>query len=342
MGNMLQKKIYLRYKQFAFICNKNSFKFVFLIFSLLVFVSISHAENFSYQTEKVPYSRYLDSTTLTVVPSFDGSYSPNRWEDILSFAKLNNVKFTFFISGVYLIPNELKDSYIYPTDTSKTGISDIGFGGTNTEVVKRIGYINRAIKDGFDIESHLNGHFDGSSWNQQAWDTEFGEFNKLTTFLSEKVHHVRFPLLAFNHKAFPAMAKYAIYSITSVIENGNDFENFNKISFSYKNKLFTFLEFPIATNRENNRNTILMDYNFYIYDKDHNINVDKAQKDMVKIYLEEADKCFQQQRPFFISHHFSNWNNAAYWNAMKEVIIEVKKKYNVKFLTISELYNKLK
>ena len=91
--------------------------FVFLVLTL--FVMISYADNFSYQTEKVPYSRYLDTTTLTVVASFDGSYNPDRWEDILAFAKDNNLKFTFFISGVYLIPNDNKDSYIYPPDPLK-------------------------------------------------------------------------------------------------------------------------------------------------------------------------------------------------------------------------------
>ncbi|MFH0887248.1 MAG: hypothetical protein V1843_03680 [bacterium] len=120
------------------------------------------------------------------------------------------------------------------------------------------------------------------------------------------------------------MAKYGIYSITSVVEN--DYDNFNKISLIYHGQPFVFLEFPIAYEHENKAKLILMDYNFFFYDEQHHINMDTAKNDMVKLYLDEAKRCFAQKRPFFTSHHFSNWYHAAYWNAMKTVILEIKKK----------------
>jgi peptidoglycan/xylan/chitin deacetylase (PgdA/CDA1 family) len=311
-------------------------------FNLMLLLSLRGAllaDDVSYRVQKVPYSRYLDTGTLTVVASFDGSKLLDRWEDILDFAKAHGVKFTFFASGVYFIPNSDRDKYIYPLDTSRKGRSDIGFGGASTDVVKRIEYVNRALKEGHDIESHLNGHFDGTHWTEENWRVEFGEFNDLMKFLPEKVHHVRFPLLAMNHRVFPVLAECDIRSITSVVEN--DFENFNRITTEYKGKPFSFLEFPIAYEMDNRAKIILMDYNFYLYDEQHHIDPDKSEEDMVKLYLDEARRCMKDTRPFFISHHFSNWNHTAYWHAMQKVILEIEKKYKLNYMTVAELYIRL-
>jgi hypothetical protein len=298
-----------------------------------------HSDYDPYQVKKVPYSSYLEPGKLTVVASFDGSKALDRWPDILSFAKENKAKFTFFISGVYFIANADKDRYIYPVNPAQTGRSDIGFGGASTDVVKRIDFINEAIKNGHDIETHLNGHFDGTRWTESMWRLEFSQFNEICSFLPKPVHHVRFPLLAMDHKVFPVLAENNIYSITSVVER--DFENFSRITINSNGKPYTFIEFPISFEHENRSPLILMDYNFYLYDQIHHIDMAKAEQDMVILYMEEAEKCFREKRPFFISHHFSNWNHAAYWNAMKKVIEAVNTKYQVKYLTISELYDVL-
>lgn len=294
-------------------------------------------EDFSYTVQKVPYSRYLDSGTLTVIASFDGGKSLERWQNILEFAKDNKVKFTFFVSGVYFIPDNENKKYVDPVNPVKTGISDIGFGGVSTEVAKRREYTLEAIDEEHDVETHLNGHFDGSKWIEDDWQREFKEFNEICRFLPEPVHHVRFPLLAMNHKVFPVMIENDIYSITSVVEN--NYEDFDRITVKHNEKLYTIIQFPISYGHEYNKNIMLMDYNFYIFDEMHNINMMRSEGDMVMLYLEEAEKCFRERRPFFISHHFSNWNHEAYWNAMKLVIKTIKEKYKVKFVTVSELYD---
>jgi peptidoglycan/xylan/chitin deacetylase (PgdA/CDA1 family) len=317
-----------------------SFSGFMLILTALSGVFSGHpvsADDFSYNIQKVPYSRYLDSGTLTVIASFDGSKSLERWKDILEFAKDNKVKFTFFISGVYFIPTDEKNDYTYPVDPSREGVSDIGFGGASTDVVKRKEFVIQALKEGHDIETHLNGHFDGSRWTEDDWRREFNEFNEICSFLPAKVRHVRFPLLAMNHKVFPAMIENNIYSVNSVVES--DYEKFDRITVDYKGKPYTVIQFPIPYGHEYNTSMILMDYNFYLFDEIHHINMMRSEGDMVRLYLEEVEKCLRENRPFFISHHFSNWNNSAYWNAMKLVITTVKEKYPVKFLTISELYD---
>jgi hypothetical protein len=289
-----------------------------------------------YQIDKVPYAPYLAPDKLTVVASFDGGKAIDRWKDILTFAKDSGVKFTFFVSSVYFVPDAQKHRYLYPADPNRSGVSDIDFGGTAEEVDQRIALVQQALADGHDVESHLNGHFNGVRWTEAMWKMEFEEFNTLCPFLIAKPAHVRFPLLAMNSEAFPAMAENGVKSITSFYDK--DFHLFNRVKFADQGATHTVIEFPISFEHENGASILLMDYNFYLYDQKYHINMATAEADMVKLYLDEAAKCFKEKRPFFISHHFSNWNHAAYWNAMKAVIGELKKTYAVDYLTVSQLY----
>jgi hypothetical protein len=293
----------------------------------------------AYTVEKVSYADYLSPGKLTIVASFDGSKALDRWQDILSFARDKGVKFTFFISSVYFVPDAGKQVYIYPVDPSRAGVSDIGFGGSADDVVRRIAFVREAAAEGHDIQSHLNGHFDGSRWTEAMWRQEFREFNDLCPFLPAKAAHVRFPLLAMNGNAFPAMAENGIRSVTSVY--GTDFHLFHRVTLDHGGSPYTLVEFPISFEHENGATVILMDYNFYLYDQKYHIDPLQAEADMVALYLDEARKCFAQKRPLFISHHFSNWNHAAYWTAMKSVIDTLEHEFPVEYLTISDLYEKV-
>jgi len=315
-------------------------KIAFLCFFGGVLALTSFVEaNDEYFVKKKPYAPYLTPDKLTVVASFDGSKSLERWQDILDFADKKQVKFTFFISGVYFVSDDDKKSYLYPPDMSIKGRSDIGFGGTGENIEKRKNFVLKAMAAGHDVQTHLNGHFDGSRWSEDAWRNEFDQFSRICAFMPSSVKHVRFPLLAMNHKVFPVLAAAGVKSVMSDIEN--DYENFNLITLKYGATNYQFAEFPIAYEKENGARILLMDYNFYLYDEKHRIDPDKAEKDMIALYLDEAERCMRDKRPFFISHHFSNWNHAAYWDAMQQVISEVKKKYPTEFLTVSELYDRV-
>jgi peptidoglycan/xylan/chitin deacetylase (PgdA/CDA1 family) len=315
-----------------------------ILLSLLICIStIAAAQNAAkasavqYKTEAIPYAQFLPQNKLTVVASFDGSYSLTRWADILSFARANGIKFTFFVSGVYFLSDSEAQKYVYPVDQEIRGKSDIGFGGTPQQVAGRKKIVLKALSEGHDIESHLNGHFNAIAWTTPEWQKEFDEFDTIMSFLPQRVSHVRFPLLAINENVYPVLAERGIKSVTSLLSK--DYQNFRKVTVSENGKEYTIIEFPISREYDQGTKVILMDYNFYLYDKSHHIDPAKAESDMVALYLEEADSCFKEHRPFFISHHFSNWNHSAYWDAMKSVIETINKKYQVEYMTVSDLYN---
>jgi hypothetical protein len=81
--------------------------------------------------------------------------------------------------------------------------------------------------------------------------------------------------------------------------------------------------------------------NFFIDDERHHLNLKQSEDEMVALYMEEAERCFKEHRPLFISHHFYRWNQGAYRRAGRRAILEMKKKYPTEFLTISELYQRL-
>ncbi len=112
-----------------------------------------------------------------VVLAFDGSKNLDFWNESRDFSKNNNLKFTYFVSGVYWLSNGV--SKIYKNPNTGTARSCIGYGETTADVQKRIEQVNLAFLEKNEIASHANGHCEGAkSWSESQWDSEFSQFNK--------------------------------------------------------------------------------------------------------------------------------------------------------------------
>lgn len=142
------------------------------------------------QVAVTPVQRPLQFVML----AFDGSEIKERWDETRAFAKANDIKFTYFISGVMFVGRNREGSptkddapYGYWGPSHNPGYSDIGFsafqpGNKNDNqpyIVDRIQEMNSAKAEGHELGSHLNGHFDGTNWTEQDWDQEIGDFNRL-------------------------------------------------------------------------------------------------------------------------------------------------------------------
>ena len=176
--------------------------------SVVIDISSSTAlrADFSYRMETFSYNDFFSSGTLFVVVSFDGCRELSRWQDILSFSKANDIKFTFFISANYFVAEKNRSLYYDPVNPVKEGYSRIGFGGTEEDVAKRKKYVLEAAVSGNEIGSHLCGHFDAKNWDEDAWRIEFEEFNEICGFLPDSARDIRFPLLSMNKYAYPVLA----------------------------------------------------------------------------------------------------------------------------------------
>ncbi|MGZ4320274.1 MAG: hypothetical protein ACXVFC_01220 [Gaiellaceae bacterium] len=121
-----------------------------------------------------------------VVVSFDGSGGIRLWPYWRAVARRAGAHFTFFVSGVYLVPDTQRFRYHAPRH--RAGESDIWFarpdlGHSAAEVVRlTLAQIAAGYREGNEIGTHFNGHFcepypgNVDTWNARDWSSELSQF----------------------------------------------------------------------------------------------------------------------------------------------------------------------
>ncbi|GHI01943.1 hypothetical protein AQI88_17380 [Streptomyces cellostaticus] len=111
-----------------------------------------------------------------VVFSWDGAGEVGNglFPRFLELARAHDAHMTFFLSGLYLLPEEKKRLYRPPENP--VGASDIGYL-TDEHIKETLKYIGQAWLDGHEIGTHFNGHFcagPGSvaHWSPEQWAAE--------------------------------------------------------------------------------------------------------------------------------------------------------------------------
>lgn len=284
--------------------------------------------------------------------AFDGSQSIQMWNETKDFASEldkneKDLKFTYFISGVYWLSPETRKMYLPPK--KNPGASDIGFGESRSDIESRIDVVNEVFDLGHEMASHANGHFDATAlkWTDKEWEKEFNEFNKLIfsaghnnglqkelKFTPEDVVGFRAPLLERANGLSSVLNKFHYRYDTSRIADRMDYWP------EKKEGLWNFPLAPVVIAGTGKR-TISMDYNFYyaqskgVADPAHSALFEEQ---MYNTYLNYFKNNYNGNRaPIHIGHHFSKWNAGAYWRAMKRFALEVCGQPEVKCVTYKEL-----
>lgn len=273
-----------------------------------------------------------------VLLSFDGSDSIPMWEATRKFAsdlKTKNIhlNFTYFVSGVYFLEN--KDKLKYQPPGFPAGTSKIGFGKDSTDVANRVVEVKQAMSEGHEIASHLNGHFDGSKWNEADWESEIDQFK---TFAPWGVVGIRTPLLARNEALYKTLAKEGFKYDSS--GTGKSTEWPKKNSYGTWEIPLTTIDLPMSK-----KYTLSMDYNFYLEQTGGKDVVKKGTPEWQRMYQDiyQAEKNYfygnylKTRAPVVIGNHFSLWNDGVYWEAMKSLAMEVCGLPEVRCTTFSEL-----
>ena len=278
--------------------------------------------------------------------AFDGSLNNAFWAESRQAAKESGAKFAYFMNGVYFLPDARKAEYRGPKHAA--GKSDIGFGGAEEDIEIRIKHVAGAAAEGHEIASHANGHFDGSSWNEDDWTTEFDQFDPLIAgaaknagvdlgSLIKNANGFRAPLLGFSAGMYKTLAKKGFRYDTSKSGAAN-----------YWPEKFAGTEcwnFPLAQRRiaGPDKRTLSMAYNSYIADskgvRDTNeANYEQYEEQMYATYMKYFEgNYFGNRAPLHIGHHFSKWNGGAYWKAMQRFAKDVCGQEEVKCVTYGEL-----
>ncbi|TXS56325.1 hypothetical protein [Streptomyces sp. t39] len=120
-----------------------------------------------------------------VVFSWDGAGEVGNglFPRFLELARNHGAAMTFFLSGVYLLPESKKSLYRPPNNG--IGASDIGYL-TDDHIKETLTHIRRAWLDGHEIGTHFNGHFCAGSgsvgkWSPADWRSEIDQAVKFVT-----------------------------------------------------------------------------------------------------------------------------------------------------------------
>jgi hypothetical protein len=275
-----------------------------------------------------------------VILAFDGSLNNDFWAESRAFAREANVKLTYFISGVYFIPNAQKRLYVGPHGNGP-GASDIGFGGQPESITRRYDHVQGARDEGHEIGSHANGHFDGGRWTEADWTSEFEQFDEILfgrphsplRFGPEASVGFRAPLLAHSPGLYKTLAKRGYKYDTSKISAAD----------AWPKQEDGIWQFPLASLRivGSGKGTISMDFNFYEADSKAQPKPEGKEvfkKQMIDTYAKYFEgNYFGNRAPLHIGHHFSKWNGGAYWEAMQVFAKRVCGLPEVKCVTYSEL-----
>ena len=300
-----------------------------------------------------------------VLLAFDGSSAISMWQTTRKFAadstaKGQPLKFTYFISGVYYVGknhshDNLPGTTIPVYSAPQHGAaSAIGWGGDSNDLLARYDQTNLAHQEGNEIGSHAVGHWDGTAWSYSGWTSEFSQFATIiakffeinvlkpsTLFPSGWLFPVssivgfRAPQLGVNSSLYQVLkdAHYRYDTSKTAVANYWPAKKSSDESWN----------FPLAMLRiaGTGKRTLSMDYNFYFADsaalpKPENKALYKKQ--MLDTYLQYFESNYNGNRaPVNIGHHFSLWNNSAYWEALQEFATQVCGLPEVKCVTYREL-----
>lgn len=275
-----------------------------------------------------------------VIASFDGAADLRQYQRWIGLGDEIGARFTFFVSGIYMLYPENKDLYQPPQ--ASLGFSSLGgyaelAGEKSPKENLRDIYAQFALAHakGYEIGTHYVSHIcePSDQWSTEDWISEQSQWESLILNASENnhispalpvnfsrsdFHGGRTPCLMGNKANVFAMLKQMGYVYDSS-ETGplTGWPQKKQGIWSFPLQLIDRVGSPYPT--------LAMDFNFYINQSDAK-QVDEASarefEDLTyRSYLNAFNTVYAGNRaPFGIGTHFANWNRSAYTNALERTL----------------------
>jgi peptidoglycan/xylan/chitin deacetylase (PgdA/CDA1 family) len=266
-----------------------------------------------------------------IVMAFDNCTELERWQEFSEFAAEMNqdgdrLHFTFFVSAINFIADASRGVYEGPR--ARRGTSRINFGGSAQDVRKRVDYVNALHRSGHEIASHAVGHFNGASWSAAEWGKEFRSFGEILDKVAPNDGLEETAALAFPHdKVVGFRAPYLATSpglYATLKSNGFRYDT-SRVSRAEAwpekvDGIWRFNLVPLRI-RGSGRNALSMDYNFFMaHSRAHPDprRYEVYREQMLQTYLDYFKTNYAGSRaPLHIGHHFADYQNGAYREALK-------------------------
>jgi peptidoglycan/xylan/chitin deacetylase (PgdA/CDA1 family) len=271
-----------------------------------------------------------------VIFSWDGAgeVGNDLFPRFLDLAKEHGAGMTFFLSGLYLLPESKKRLYDPPNNPR--GASDIGYL-TDDHVKATLTNVRRAWLEGHEIGTHFNGHFCGGSgsvgnWTPQQWRSEIDQAKAFVKEWRTNTGWTDLPSLPFDYD------KELVGGRTPcLLGQGNLLPTARELGWRYdasspggrqvwpvkKQGLWDLplqqIPFPGHTFE-----VLSMDYNMLA---NQSIRTTRApahnypgwRKQAAEAYIAGFKRAYETNRaPFFIGNHFEQWNGGIYMDAVEQ------------------------
>ncbi|WP_267244963.1 hypothetical protein [Streptomyces sp. PR69] len=289
-----------------------------------------------------------------VIFSWDGAGDVGNglFPRFLELAKNHDAAMTFFLSGIYLLPESKKTLYRPPNN--RIGASDIGYL-TDQHIKDTLKYIRQAWLDGHEIGTHFNGHFCAGSgsvgnWSPADWQSEIDQAVSFVTewrtnsgwkdldplpfdYRKELVGG-RTPCLLGQDKLLPTAKKLGWrYDASSP----GGFQKWPVKKMDVWDLPLQQIPFPGRSFE-----VLSMDYNMLA---NQSKNTTKGmpsrypewKKQATDAYVAGFKRAYETNRaPFYIGNHFEDWNGGIYMDAVEEALKQMAGKKDVRLVSFRQ------
>jgi hypothetical protein len=288
-----------------------------------------------------------------VVFSWDGAGEDSQrlFSHFRKVAKANNATMTYFLSGVYLLPEDKRSQYRPPQHAP--GRSDIGFNDVRG-IADTVRQLRLAWLEGNEIGTHFNGHFCGrgggvGEWSVQDWKDEISQAKQFVKTWKSNTGLANAAPLPFDYE------KELIGARTPCLEGQKNFmQAARELGFRYdtsgvNNQLWPQkkqglwdLSMQLVPFPGHSFEQLTMDYNYMVNQSGttqgdpakHRLWGDQMRDSLLQGFYRAYDG---NRAPLIIGNHFESWNGGTYMRAVEEVVEHVCTKPEVRCVSFRQL-----
>lgn len=287
-----------------------------------------------------------------VVFSWDGAGEDSKklFSRFRKLGKKLGASQTYFLSGIYLLPEKKADRYRPPGHDR--GASDIGYL-KDRNVRATLRQVRQAWLDGSEIGTHFNGHFCGAGgvgdWSVEQWKSEIQQARWFIKNWKTTTGWKGSPPLPFDYGTelvggrTPCLEgqKNLLRAAAQMGFRYDSSGNGRQVWPGKKNGLWDLplQEVPMPGRKFE---TLSMDYNFLA---NQSVTVDGPEaerpayeRQMREGLLQGFERAYKGNRaPMIIGNHFEDWNGGVYMDAVEDVMKTVCRKDEVRCVSFRQL-----
>ncbi|SED35044.1 hypothetical protein SAMN05216483_3655 [Streptomyces sp. 2131.1] len=289
-----------------------------------------------------------------VIFSWDGAGEVGNglFPRFLELAREHDASMTFFLSGLYLLPESKKTLYRPPNNP--VGASDIGYL-TDGHVKETLKNVRNAWLDGHEIGTHFNGHFCAGSgsvgnWTPAQWQSEIDQAISFVTEWRTNTGWNDEESLPFDYR------KELVGGRTPcLLGQDNLLPTAKKLGWRYD------ASSPGGTQVWPSKRQGVWDlplqgipfpgHTFEVLSMDYNILANQSQnstkgmpsrypgwrEQATQSYLSGFKRAYETNRaPFYIGNHFEEWNGGIYMDAVEDTLKHIAGKPDVRLVSFRQ------